>query len=93
MGPRFAFNDEPVLWLRVGTGKVSTFLTLLVVVCFCNCEDFAELIFDSVNGLWGDHAVEACQFVAEGGQRVAGCISFGGCHFCTASLVVGAFWL
>ncbi len=58
-------------------------LTLLVVVRFCNCEYSAKLIFKSVDGLWGDHAIEACRFVAEGDQRVVGCIAFGGCRFCT----------
>jgi hypothetical protein len=53
---------------------VSILLTLLVVVCFCDHEDPTELIFESVDSLWGDHTVEACQFVAEGDQRVVGCI-------------------
>ena len=91
VGPRRVSDDKPVLWLGDGAGKVSIFLTLLIVVCFCNREDPAKLIFESVNGLRGDHAVEACQFVSEGDQRVVGCIAFGGCHFCIASLVVGAF--
>ncbi len=91
MGPRRVSNDEPVFWLGDGAGKVSILLTLLIVVCFCNPEDPAKLIFESVDGLRGDHTIEACQFVAEGDQRVIGCIVFEGCHFCSISLVVGAF--
>ncbi len=63
------------------------------MVCFYNREDPAKLIFESINGLRGDHAVEACQFVMEGDQCVVGRIAFGGCRFLTASLVVGMFWL
>ncbi len=61
----------------------SIFFTLLVVVCFCNREDPAKLIFESVNGLRDDRAVKACQFVAEGDLCVVECIAFGGCRFCT----------
>jgi hypothetical protein len=90
--PCRASNDESLLWLGDGADEVSIFLTLLIVECFCNREDPAELIFESVDSLRVDHAIEACQFVAEGDQLI-GCITFGGCHFCTASLVVGGFWL
>ncbi len=93
MSPRRVSNDEPVLWLGDGTGKVSIFLTLLVVVCFCDREDPIKLIFKSVDGLRGDRTIEASKLVAEGDQRVVGRIAFGGCHFLTASLVVGMFWL
>ncbi len=78
MDPRRVSNDKPVFWLGDGVGKMSIFLTLLVVVCLCDCEDPAKLIFKSVNSLQGDHAIEACQFVAEGDQRVKGRIAFGG---------------
>ncbi len=74
------------LWLGDGTGEVSIFLTLLVVVCCCNNDNPAELIFESVDGLRGDHAVEACRFVAEGVQHVIGPIAFGGCYFRTLPL-------
>jgi hypothetical protein len=93
MDPRCISDDKPVLWLGDGAGKVSIFLTLLVLMCFCNHEDPAKLMFKSVDGLRGDHAVEACQFVVEGDQHVRGCIAFGECHCLTASLVVGVFWL
>jgi hypothetical protein len=92
VGPCCASDDEPVLLLRDGAGKVSLSicLALLIVVCFCDREDPAKLIFESADGLRGDHAIEACQFVTEGDQHVVGLIVFGGCHFCPASLVVGA---
>ncbi len=93
MGPSCASNDKPVLWLGDGAGKVSIFLTLLVIVCFCNREDPAKLIFKSVDGLRSDHTIKACQFVAEGDQHVVGHIGFGGYLFCPTSLVVRAFWL
>ncbi len=92
MDPCRVSNEKPVLWLGDGAGKVSILLTLLIVVYFCNCEDPTKLIFESVDGLRGDHTIKACQFVAEGDQHVIGCITSGGCHFLTASFVVGAFW-
>ena len=64
--PRRVSDDKPVLWLGDGAGKVSIFLTLLVVVCFCNREDPTELIFKSVDSLRGDRAIEAFQFFGEG---------------------------
>ncbi len=72
MHPHHVSNDKHVLWLGDDAGKVCIFLTLLVLVCFCNSKYPAELIFESVNGLPGDHAVEACQFVAKGNQPVVG---------------------
>ncbi len=83
MGPRCVPNDKPVLRLGDGAGEVTMFLPLLIVVHFCNHEYSAKLIFESVDGLWGDHAVEACQFVAKRNQHVVGLIAFEGCHFCT----------
>jgi hypothetical protein len=76
VGPCRASDDESVLWLGDGAGEVSIFWTLLIVVCFCNREDPAKLIFESVDGLGGDHAIEVCQFVMEGDQHVIGCIFF-----------------
>ncbi len=89
--PRRVSDDKPVLWLGDGAGKVSIFLTLLIVVHFSDREDHAKLIFESVDGLRSDHALEACQFVAEGDQRDVGCIAFGGCHFCT--LPIPLLWV
>jgi hypothetical protein len=44
---------------------MAVFLTLVVVVGLRHSEDTAELIFELVDGLRRDHAVEACQFVVE----------------------------
>jgi hypothetical protein len=60
--------------------KVAVHLALFIVVGFCDREYPAELIFELVDGLWSDHAVEACQFVSEGDQRVVRPIAFGRCH-------------
>ncbi len=51
------------------TGKVSVLLALFVMVGFCDREYSAQLIFELVDGLRGDHAVDACQLVVEGEQR------------------------
>ncbi len=50
------------------------------MVGFCNREYPAELIFELVDGLWSDHAFEACQFFLEGDQRVVRPIAFGRHH-------------
>ncbi len=56
------------------------------MVEFCDREYSAELIFELVDGLWSDHAVEACQFVLEGDQRVVCPIAFGRHHARVLSL-------
>ena len=63
------------------------FLALIVLVGFCDREYSAEPVFQLVNGLWSDHAIEACQFVSEGDQRVVCPIAFGRCHGCVLLLV------
>jgi hypothetical protein len=40
------------------------------MVGFCDREYPTELIFELVDGLWSDQAIEACQFVSEGDQQV-----------------------
>ncbi len=55
-------------------------LALYIVVGFCDREYSTKLIFELVDGLWSDHAVEPCQFVSEGDQRVVRPIVFGRCH-------------
>lgn len=51
------------------------------MVGICDREYLAELIFELVsNGLQSDHAIEACQLVAEGDQCVVHSITFGCCH-------------
>ena len=51
-------------WGRVPT-QVAIFLAVLVVVGLRDGEYSAELVFELVDGLRRDHAVEACQFVVE----------------------------
>jgi hypothetical protein len=101
LGSRLSLHI-PVCWHRLDSrigrllavnAVVFIFLPLLVVVCFCDREDLAELIFKSVNSLRGDQVAEACQFAVERDQRVIGCIVSGGCHFCPTSFVVVVFWL
>ncbi len=55
-------------------------LALYVVVGFCDSEDPTQLIFELVDGLWSDHAVDTCQFVSERDQRVVRPIAFGRSH-------------
>ena len=50
------------------------------MVGFCDREYYVELVFELVDGLWSDHAVDACQFVSEGDQRVVRRTAFGRCH-------------
>ncbi len=61
-------------------GEVAVLLALGVVVGFCDREYSTELVFELVDGLWSDHAVDACQFVSEGDQRVVHRTAFGRCH-------------
>jgi len=53
---------------------------LFIMVGFCDSENPAELIFELVDGLWSDHAIDAWQFVLEGDQHVVRSIAFGRCH-------------
>ena len=68
---------------------MTVLLALYVVVGFCDREYSAELIFELVDGLWSDHAVEPCQFVSEGDQCVVRPIAFGHCHVCVLLVVFG----
>ena len=45
-----------------------------------------NLVFELVDGLWSDHAMEACQFVLEGDQRAVRAIAFGRHHVCVLLL-------
>ena len=65
MGPGGVADDDPVLVLGDRTCQMAILLSLIVVVGLCHGEDSAELIFELVDGLWRDHSIEACQFVAE----------------------------
>ena len=86
MCPCCISDDESVLLLGNRTGKVSVLLAMFIMVGFCDRDYSAQVIFELVNGLWGDQAVEACQLVAEGDQRAVRCITFGCCHSCVLLL-------
>ena len=88
MSPCHIANDESVFQLGDRAGKVAVLLALIVMVGFCDHEYPTELIFKLVDSLWGDHAVEACQFVPEGDQRVVHPTVFGRCHGCIPMLVL-----
>ncbi len=49
---------------------MAVLLSLFVVVGLRHGEYSAELVFELVDGLRRDHAVEACQFVAEGDECI-----------------------
>ncbi len=63
MGPGGIANDKPVLAFGDCTCQMAIRLSLSVVMGLCRGEDFAELVLKFVNGLRGDRAVEASQFV------------------------------
>ncbi len=62
MGPGGVADDEPLLSFRDRTCQMAILLSLSVVMGLCHGEDSAELILNFVDGLQGDHAVEASQF-------------------------------
>ena len=49
---------------------MAIFLSVGIVMSLCHGEDSAELVFELIDGLRRDHAVEACQFVAEVDESV-----------------------
>ncbi len=61
MCPCCTSDDESVLLLGNCTGKVSVLRALFVMVVFCDREYSTQLIFELVDGLRSDHAIEACQ--------------------------------
>ncbi len=58
-------DHKPILGFGDRAGQMAVFLTVGIVVGLCHGEDSAKLVFELVDGLWHDHAVETCQFVAE----------------------------
>ena len=70
VGPVGAADDEPVLALGDRTRQMAVLLSLFVVVGLRHGEYSAELVFELVDGLRRDHAVEACQFVVEGDECI-----------------------
>ncbi len=47
-----------------------TFLSLSVVMGLCHGEDSAKLVLEFGDGLRGDHAIEASQFVLKLDERI-----------------------
>ncbi len=68
MGPGGIANDEPVLTLGDRTRQMAVLLSLIVVMGLCYSEYSAELVFELVDGLRRDQAVEAWQLVVEGDE-------------------------
>ena len=81
-------DDKSVFGLRDCAGEVAVLLALHVVMGFCNREYSTKLIFELVDGLWSDHAIEPGQFVSEGIQRIICLIACGRCHFWCPFIVV-----
>jgi hypothetical protein len=63
-------DDEPVLALGDRTRQMAVLLSLFVVAGLRHGEYSAELVFELVDGLRHDHAVELCQLVAEGDECI-----------------------
>ncbi len=63
MGPGGIANDKPVLAFGDCTCQMAILLSLSVVVGLCHGEDSTKLVLKFVDGLRGDHAIEASQFV------------------------------
>ncbi len=63
MGPGGVANDGPVLAFGDHTCQMAVLLSLSVVMGLCHGEDSTELVVEFVDGLRGDHATEANQFV------------------------------
>jgi hypothetical protein len=59
-------DDEPVLALGDRNLQMAVLLSLIVVMGLRHSEYSAKLVFELVDGLRHDHAVEVCQLVAEG---------------------------
>ncbi len=63
VGPGGVANDKPVLALGDRTCQMAVLLSLSVGIGLCHGEDSTELVLELFDSLWGDHAVEASQFV------------------------------
>ena len=70
MGPGGIANDKPVLALGDRTRQMAILLSLFVVMGLRHGEYSAELVFELVDGLRRDHAVEGCQLVVEGDECI-----------------------
>ncbi len=63
-------NDKSVLAFGNCICQMAVLLSLSVVMDLCHSKDSAELVLEFVNGLRGDHAVEASQFVPTLGEHI-----------------------
>ena len=66
VGQSWVSNDKPVLTFGDCTCQMAVLMSLFVVMGFRHSEYTAEFVFELVNGLRHDHAVQASQLVAEG---------------------------
>ncbi len=63
MGPGGIADDKHILAFGDCTCQMAVLLSLSVVMGLCHGEDSTKRVLKFVDGLWSDHAVEACQFV------------------------------
>jgi hypothetical protein len=63
VGPGGIANDKPVLAFGDCTCQMAILLSLSVVMGLCHGDDSAKLVLKFVDGLRGDHTIEASQFV------------------------------
>ena len=59
---------------------MAVLLSLIVVMGLRYSEYSTKLIFELVDGLWRDHAIEACQLVAEGDECIVRVVRCWGSH-------------
>jgi hypothetical protein len=70
LSPGHIVDDECLLAFWDCTGQMAVLLSLLIVMGIHHSEDSAELVFKLVDGLQGHHAIEVCQLVLEGNERI-----------------------
>jgi hypothetical protein len=70
VGPGVIANDEPVLAFGDRTCQMAILLSPSVVMGLRHGEDSAKLVLEFVEGLRGDHAIEASQFVPKLDERI-----------------------
>ncbi len=63
VGPGGIANEEPVLAFGDCSCQMAVLLSLIVVMGLHHDEDSVKLVLEFVNGLQGEHVVEACQFI------------------------------
>ncbi len=70
VGPGGVADDELVLALGDCTRQMAVLLSLFIVMGLHHGEYSAKLVFELVDGLRRDPAVEACQLVTEGDECI-----------------------